>query len=112
MATGRHVGCVVRVLAGVLAGAMGVSEARGGPGVGVVCGEAGMPAGHGAGGVIAATSDAAAGIFAAERVTTDAPASITTLCWWGVYDDFSSVEDCSVPLPTESKASCVGATGA
>ena len=44
--------------------------------------------GHGPSGVVAATSDFAAGFTVAENFAIDAGGTITDLCWWGTYTDF------------------------
>ena len=57
--------------------------------------------GHGAGGIIGATSDtnASAGYRVADNFRPTANGSITQVCWWGLYIDFSSSTDCGVDGP-------------
>lgn len=74
-------------------------------GVGVVCqllGGGGCQApdqmGHGEDGIIGTTSDAnpGAGFAAADNFTPSASGSVTEVCWWGFYNDFTPPgEDCS-----------------
>ncbi len=44
--------------------------------------------GHGPDGIVAATSDVAAGFAVAENFSIDAGGTISALCWWGTYTDF------------------------
>ncbi|MCH7848541.1 MAG: hypothetical protein IIB53_09285, partial [Planctomycetes bacterium] len=44
--------------------------------------------GHGPDGIVAATSDVAAGFAVADNFAIDAGGTITDLCWWGTYTDF------------------------
>ena len=89
--------------------ALHAHSAFAGGGIGVVCSETENPShcqlpdqmNHGAGGIFGASSDAAAGYAAAERVTSDAGASIATICWWGFYVDFVVPDDCGSPAPTD-----------
>ncbi len=50
-------------------------------------------AGHGDGGTVAATSDDASGFAVADNFVITAGGTITSVCWWGTYTDFS------VPCP-------------
>jgi hypothetical protein len=57
--------------------------------------------GHGADGIIGATSDlnGAAGYQVADTVQPSASGEITQVCWWGMYIDFSGPFDCGVDSP-------------
>ena len=50
--------------------------------------------GHGSVGTLAAISDTATGDVASESLQAHEAASITSICFWGVYVDFSPVADC------------------
>jgi hypothetical protein len=56
-------------------------------------------AGHGADGIVGATSDADAGFEVVEDFAPTAAGSVTTVCWWGFYLDFGVPADCSTGLP-------------
>ncbi len=77
--------------------------------IGVVCGETGNPShcqfplpGGIIQGIVGAVSDVAAGFAFAERVTSDVTASISTICWWGLYVDFDAAAGCGVPAPADA----------
>lgn len=57
--------------------------------------------GHGAGGIIGATSDlnVNAGFQVADTFKPTISGSITEVCWWGLYIDFSTNTDCGVTGP-------------
>ena len=57
--------------------------------------------GHGEGGIIGATSDAAAGFAVADNFTTTEIGRILSVCWWGFYVDFDLSEDCADSVPTD-----------
>jgi hypothetical protein len=52
--------------------------------------------GHGGSGTLAATSDLNpnAGYRVAEAIHTNGAGSISSLCWWGIYFNFSTFTDC------------------
>jgi hypothetical protein len=58
-------------------------------------------AGHGADGIIGATSDAQAGFGVAENFVFDSTVTITNLCWWGFYLNFGTGEDCAGTQPLD-----------
>ena len=92
----------------VFAPAPGTPE---GPGIGIVCTQAGIPAncqlpdqaGHGEAGIIGATSDAVPGFHVIEGFVNDTggPLIITEICWWGFYLDFDLGEDCGFDVPSD-----------
>jgi hypothetical protein len=52
--------------------------------------------GHGASGVLAATSDLNAGFTVADNFVSPAAGSISAICWWGLYINFAAGQiDCS-----------------
>lgn len=51
--------------------------------------------GHGGGGTTGATSDANPGFAVADNFRADADQSITSVCWYGFYINFSGPFDCS-----------------
>ena len=57
--------------------------------------------GHGANGIVGATSDAVAGYEVLDNFVVDAGGSITSICWWGFYLDFDLPADCSEPPPAD-----------
>ncbi|MHC4428801.1 MAG: DUF7901 domain-containing protein, partial [Planctomycetota bacterium] len=91
----------------VLKGGVG----KGGPGpaggIGIVCAITGGPGcqlpdqmGHGADGIIGATSDVDSTFSVADNFNPAVSGDITEVCWWGFYNDFG-VGDCA-PGPGNS----------
>jgi hypothetical protein len=52
-------------------------------------------AGHGSGGYVGATSDAASPWQVTDNFSLESGGVITSICWWGFYVDFGVPEDCS-----------------
>jgi hypothetical protein len=79
-------------------------------GVGVTCSQVATPqncqlpdqGGHGASGTVGATSDAEAGFSVVERFSIAAGGSITEVCWWGFYLDFTIPAGCGVAPPDDN----------